>query len=398
MKKSISPRCKRHRPIWIERLEDRQLLAGDIYHNFTIPEDSDGNGSIDPLDALVIVNQLNGGATSRVSTPDRSPQLLDVDGDRSLTPLDALMVINHLNLSNGDVTGSMRASRVNVERRIERIEWSIANDTLPPNMTIENAQNILDTLRLGGRPELGDRIVDGFLDWNGNAIPETNTSGREYFIRVLEERLSAFGVPQSLIETIRVEIAAARESGESMATPAIRERLAELGVDVESILPQRNRLDSTNRQLHQSMQEVSLNLLSEQQRENLAQLRSDLESVIANSEVTSEMIQQLAESLSAVMDGATRPSEDSVAQLVNTIQSSLDDGSITLPEQMEIREDLIAVLESANIPISEINAVIDDLQAIRSASGITRETITTIVGDIRAIATEFQTNRPRRMR
>jgi uncharacterized membrane protein YdfJ with MMPL/SSD domain len=265
-------------------------------------------------------------------------------------------------------------------------------------MTIENAQNILDTLRLGGRPELGDRIVDGFLDWNGNAIPETNTSGREYFIRVLEERLSAFGVPQSLIETIRVEIAAARESGESMATPAIRERLAELGVDVESILPQRNRLDSTNRQLHQSMQEVSLNLLSEQQRENLAQLRSDLESVIANSEVTSEMIQQLAESLSAVMDGATRPSEDSVAQLVNTIQSSLDDGSITLPEQMEIREDLIAVLESANIPISEINAVIDDLQAIRSASGITRETITTIVGDIRAIATEFQTNRPRRMR
>jgi len=214
----------------------------------------------------------------------------------------------------------------------------------------------------------------------------------------LEERLSAFGVPQSLIETIRVEIAAARESGKPMAAPAIRERLAELGVDGESILPQRNRLDSTNRQLHQSMQEVSLNLISEQQRENLAQLRNDLEAVIANSEVTSEMIQQLAESLSAVMDGATRPSGDSVAQLVNTIQSSLDDGSITLPEQMEIREDLIAVLQSANVPLSEINAVIDDLRAIHSASGITRETITTIVDDIRAITTEFQTNRPRRMR
>lgn len=284
-------------------------MAGDIYHNFTVPEDSDGNGSIDPLDALVIINQLNVEANSSVSTPDRSQQLLDVDGDRALTPLDALVVINHLNLSDGDFSRTVRESRVNSERRIERIEWSIANDHLPPGMTIENALNILATLRSGGRPELGDRIVDGLV--------------------------------RNSIETIRVENATVRESGEPFGIPAIREPGADLGVD-------------------------------------------------------EEMIQQLANDLLVLIDGATRPSQDSVAQLLTTIQSSLADGAITLPERLKITADLKVVLESANVPISEMNAVIADLKAILSASGITQETISTIVNDIRAIITELQNNRTKR--
>lgn len=339
-------------------------MAGDIYHNFTVPEDSDGNGSIDPLDALVIINQLNGEANSSVSTPHRSQQLLDVDGDRALTPLDALVVINYLNLSDGDFSRTVRESRVNSERRIERIEWSIANDHLPPGMTIENALNILATLRSGGRPELGDRIVDGLV--------------------------------RNSIETSRVENATVRKSGEPMGTPAIRKSGVDLGVDEESISPGNNRVDSTKPQLRTSANEARTNLLSEQQRDNLAQLRSDLEAVIANSGVTSEMIQQLANDLLVLIDGATRPSKDSVAQLLTTIQSCLADGAITLPERLKITADLKVVLESANVPISEMNAVIADLKAILSASGITQETISTIVNDIRAIISELQNNRTKR--
>ena len=275
LKKSKFLRWKRHRPMRIEKLEDRQLLAGDIYHNFTIPEDSDGNGSIDPLDVLVIINQLNGKANSSISTPHRSQQLLDVDGDRALTPLDALVVINHLNLSNGDFSRMMRESRVNSERRIDRIEWSIANDNLPPGMTIDGALNILATLRSGGRPELGDRIVDGLL--------------------------------RNSIETIRIETATARESGEPLDTPAIRESGADLGIDEESIQSGNNRLDSTKPQLRTSANKARTNLLSEQQRDNLTQLRSELEAVIANSGVTSEMIQQLTNDLLVLLDGATIP-------------------------------------------------------------------------------------------
>ena len=65
------------------------------------PLDVDGDGDTDPLDALLIINEINTGMASvrrlvpsgtHVSQPFR-----DVDGDHDLSPLDALLVINEIN-------------------------------------------------------------------------------------------------------------------------------------------------------------------------------------------------------------------------------------------------------------------------------------------------------------
>jgi len=227
-------------------------LAGDVLHNFILPEDCDGNGAIDPLDALVVINRLNDNSKASGSSGDRDPRLVDVDADNALTPLDALVVINHLNSSAND-RGMIRASRVDLDRRIERIEAALASDALPPNMSLEHAHDILETLRSGGRPELGDRVVDGVLHWKRDVLPSAadprggapdgstpesrpERSGR--FIEAISERLSSFGVSQRVIDTISSEIKDAYETGAPMNMSEIRDRLEALGVDVESILPQ----------------------------------------------------------------------------------------------------------------------------------------------------------------
>jgi hypothetical protein len=69
------------------------LLAADFHpgHNVFDPEDVNDDGSVSPVDALIVVNELNDtGSRSQLHFVD-----VNVDGQRS--PLDALMVINRIN-------------------------------------------------------------------------------------------------------------------------------------------------------------------------------------------------------------------------------------------------------------------------------------------------------------
>ena len=81
----------------MELLEPREMLTGD-WHNAVNPYDVDGDTQVSPLDALLVINELNGRqvtdaqtgtilAGSRIAT---QPQYLDVDADGFVSPLDAL--------------------------------------------------------------------------------------------------------------------------------------------------------------------------------------------------------------------------------------------------------------------------------------------------------------------
>lgn len=81
------------------------LDPGDawFWHNFhagtneLLPVDVSGDGSVAPLDALMVINQLNEfGAGPMPPMPIQSP-FFDVTADLIIAPLDALMVINQLN-------------------------------------------------------------------------------------------------------------------------------------------------------------------------------------------------------------------------------------------------------------------------------------------------------------
>ncbi len=84
------------------------------YHNHNLNEDVNGDGYVSPIDALLIINDLNSNGAHPVpsgigATGEPPSQMLDVNGDGIVTPLDALLIINRLN-SRASVRNQHEAS------------------------------------------------------------------------------------------------------------------------------------------------------------------------------------------------------------------------------------------------------------------------------------------------
>jgi len=98
------------RPLRSESLEKRQLLAGDILaaHNYSIPEDVNGDWQVTPLDALLVLNHIaEQRGSSDLSGLERGSieHYVDVTGDNLVTPLDALRVLNRI--ASGEAIGEL---------------------------------------------------------------------------------------------------------------------------------------------------------------------------------------------------------------------------------------------------------------------------------------------------
>jgi hypothetical protein len=78
-----------------------------VWTNPLEPLDTDGDGRVTPVDALVIINELNRRQGSFELTEDRPPEAyyFDVNDDGWVTPIDALRVINELNRRGGTGSG-----------------------------------------------------------------------------------------------------------------------------------------------------------------------------------------------------------------------------------------------------------------------------------------------------
>ena len=99
-------RSSRRRKCLVEQLEGRRMLTLNGWTNVLQPLDvlGDVHQGVTPLDALVVINELNGPEYSGVGgrLPDEPPAGVrpphfDVNCSGAVTPLDALLVINHLN-------------------------------------------------------------------------------------------------------------------------------------------------------------------------------------------------------------------------------------------------------------------------------------------------------------
>jgi len=112
------------RSLRFETLETRQLLAGiNLYHNALEPLDVNNDSYVAPIDAMIIINQLNGPAVDLDAEGDLPPGFtgfVDVDNDMVLSPADALNVINGLNLNAPVVNQSITITESNVKALLDR--------------------------------------------------------------------------------------------------------------------------------------------------------------------------------------------------------------------------------------------------------------------------------------
>ena len=185
-----------------ERLEERMMLAGNVnpWHNIADPLDVNDDTSLTPLDALIVVNNLNQYGTGRLgqslaaivhsgsaegeaglavsgSSAILAPEAkVDVDNDNYLTPIDALRVINALNAGEGETT-MVRASvrmTTNVPVRDDRIPVLDYVPASPPT-DYQSRQDILtvkpyNTILLNVFVE-DTRKYDGIVNNPDNLVP-----------------------------------------------------------------------------------------------------------------------------------------------------------------------------------------------------------------------------------
>ena len=124
---------------------------------------------------------------------------------------------------------------------------SIESNDLPPGFSVDQVQEILQTLRQGGRPELGDSIENGSLLWmpRGSLASENPIAPGagddlqvEPFIAAVAQRLAAFNVSTEVISELSSHIRKSSEAGAPMDKGEVRDYLEGLGVDVDKIMPQ----------------------------------------------------------------------------------------------------------------------------------------------------------------
>jgi len=87
------------RTLQCEALEGRYLCASD-WQNSTLPLDVNQSGIVEPIDALILINDINQSGMRPLGTKptDYRGPMLDTNGDGSLSVMDVLLVINSFNL------------------------------------------------------------------------------------------------------------------------------------------------------------------------------------------------------------------------------------------------------------------------------------------------------------
>lgn len=144
------------RSLSMEVLEGRRLLVVGVItpvsppQNYGNPEDTNYDNQVTPIDALIVINRLN----NPNQTDSQSSVSADIDGDGIISPRDALLIINRLN------SGSDKSS-VPPEQRAVGLRQSLDAGVIPPNMSLSEAEEMLETLENGGHYESGDRFRNG---------------------------------------------------------------------------------------------------------------------------------------------------------------------------------------------------------------------------------------------
>ncbi len=190
----LAVRAAQRRFSQFERLEDRNLLAGEllpnVWHNASDPYDVNVDARVTPVDLLVVINALNqGGSRGLIASDLPSPTTgageaesdsiqgmkIDVNADRALTPLDALMLIKRL---NAEAEPPQALVAISAFAMNDPPVLSIPNPITVPEGTLEVplALNVTDSDVGAGTMQLTATVNGGTLTL-GDASRLTYSSG-----------------------------------------------------------------------------------------------------------------------------------------------------------------------------------------------------------------------------
>jgi len=200
--KRIPKRSQQRSKLQIQQLERRNLLAGDICHNFVQAGDVNLDGNVSPLDVVVVINRLSevvvSPAESVLSDAGETEWLLDVDDNGNLSVNDALQVINHL--SRGQV-GSVVASE-----GVTQLAAAILTEDLPLGMRAHTAHAWFAKLHEKMDTPVVRREAFDHLDKNSDGELTHDELNDRHWDRILDADVDGTGA------VTKAELRAARPS------------------------------------------------------------------------------------------------------------------------------------------------------------------------------------------
>jgi hypothetical protein len=122
--------------------------------------------------------------------------------------------------------------------------------------------------------------------------------------------------------------------------------------------------------------------------QSIAKVRADLTAIQPNVQVTAQQKQQLAKDLLATAQGENKPSSATIAALAEELSSALAQKPLSDKDRNRLLTDLAAVLNSANIQPTQMQAIFGDIQAIFQVNGIARKDAVKITDAVKAVAAE----------
>lgn len=195
-----------------QQLERRNLLAGDICHNFVEAGDVNLDGNVSALDAVVLINQMSvviDSADDSVSgDAGETEWLLDVDANGVLSLNDALQVINQLGQEGLGQEGY--GTRVE-EEGLAKLATAILMEDLPPGMHVRTAHDWFTKLHEKMNTPPLRRGAFEHLDGNGDGELTKDELSDVHWRRISESDSDATG------RVTRDEVKAARPSEHMLA-------------------------------------------------------------------------------------------------------------------------------------------------------------------------------------
>lgn len=149
--------------------------AGSWY-NTTSPLDVNNDGSISPIDALLVINRINDGGPGQLGTPPAAGTIghhfVDTNNDGSLSALDALLVINHINAQSAIASASAPGAQAAAIGISHDLALASSAAVLDESDLSELAADQATALRNSGGAELLLADHPAFLAMKGHDLRE----------------------------------------------------------------------------------------------------------------------------------------------------------------------------------------------------------------------------------
>jgi alanyl-tRNA synthetase len=119
-----------------------------------------------------------------------------------------------------------------------------------------------------------------------------------------------------------------------------------------------------------------------------ARFQSQLLAVKTNS--TETVTTNLANDLTAVAQGASKPAPEAVSKLADHLTSALEEAKIPQSKKVHLAQEVAVVMNCANALPANTQAMIKDVQSILEAGGSSSDNSQAVAADLQAIADGLQ--------